>query len=168
MLIDSLIDATVNVGWISIPKSFVLCIIFSINRKIRIKEIIRTYLFVTYINFVLWMTIFSRPIGIYPKKITFFVYLLKYDWYSLLQVIQNISLMIPFGMFMRKYMVTIFVIGLTLCFSVFIEITQLITRCGTFQVDDIIFNTIGGAVGCLVYSLIYLHSKNDEHTFERN
>lgn len=118
-------------------------------------------MFVTYINFVVWMTIFSRAIGIYPNKITFFVYLLKYDWYSLLQVIQNISLMIPFGIYMRKYMATIYVIGLTLCFSAFIEITQLITRCGTFQVDDLIFNTIGGAVGCLVYSLINLHSKND-------
>lgn len=38
-------------------------------------------------------------------------------------------------------------------FSALIEVTQLITRVGSFDVDDIILNTIGGVLGYLIFAV---------------
>ena len=40
---------------------------------------------------------------------------------------------------------------LTFVFSSMIEIIQLYTKIGVFDVDDIILNTLGGFVGYLIY-----------------
>lgn len=40
-------------------------------------------------------------------------------------------------------------------FSMCIELLQLISRVGVFDVDDLIMNTIGGFIGWIAYSLIY-------------
>lgn len=37
------------------------------------------------------------------------------------------------------------------CFSVSIEMLQLLLRLGTFQLSDIFYNTVGGVIGGLVY-----------------
>ena len=40
---------------------------------------------------------------------------------------------------------------ITFCFSVSIEMLQLLLRLGTFQLSDIFYNTVGGALGGLLY-----------------
>ena len=40
---------------------------------------------------------------------------------------------------------------ITFCFSVSIEMLQLLLRLGTFQLSDIFYNTVGGVLGGLVY-----------------
>ena len=42
-------------------------------------------------------------------------------------------------------------IKLGLIFSVSIEMLQLLLRLGTFQVSDIVYNTLGGMLGGLCY-----------------
>ena len=37
------------------------------------------------------------------------------------------------------------------CFSISIEMLQLLLRLGTFQLSDIFYNTVGGALGGLLY-----------------
>ena len=37
------------------------------------------------------------------------------------------------------------------CFSISIEMLQLLLRLGTFQLSDIFYNTVGGVIGGLVY-----------------
>ncbi len=44
---------------------------------------------------------------------------------------------------------------LSLELSLFIETIQLITRVGCFDVDDLMMNTLGGMLGCLVYQICH-------------
>jgi len=38
--------------------------------------------------------------------------------------------------------------------SLLVELIQLVTKVGSFDVDDIILNTIGGAIGYIVYKVV--------------
>ena len=51
-----------------------------------------------------------------------------------------------------KYVI-VFVLCLLL--TVFIESMQLLTKCGSFEVDDIISNMIGAVIGILIFALIH-------------
>ncbi len=42
---------------------------------------------------------------------------------------------------------SLLIIGITFSFSLAIEIMQLVTQLGVFDVDDIILNTLGGYLG---------------------
>ena len=64
---------------------------------------------------------------------------------------------LPFGMFLprlypkcRKFFLTaLFSFELSLC----VELIQLVGKVGSFDVDDILLNTLGGAFGYLCYSI---------------
>lgn len=65
---------------------------------------------------------------------------------------------IPFG-----YLVSILifnratafkVIGSTFLLSLFFELIQLLFRLGTFDIDDLILNTLGGFIGYGLYKLV--------------
>lgn len=45
-------------------------------------------------------------------------------------------------------------LGMTFLLSLMIEITQLLTRVGSFDVDDLILNTSGGILGYLLFYII--------------
>ncbi len=73
-------------------------------------------------------------------------------------VIGNICVFVPLGMFLpklfqkcRKFLA---VAVLSLEISLAIEVTQLLTRIGSFDVDDLLLNTLGGILGYLTYKLI--------------
>ncbi len=77
---------------------------------------------------------------------------------NLYQVIANVLLFLPLGYLlprlfrpMRHWYSTI---PVGLLGSLAIETTQLITHLGCFDVDDLITNTIGAAIGFLIYRLI--------------
>ena len=79
-------------------------------------------------------------------------------------VIENILLFIPFGFLvpkmwkcLRRIPVCVFA---GFCLSLTIEITQLLTQRGHFQVDDILMNTIGAGVGAL-FGLFRLRKSNE-------
>lgn len=83
----------------------------------------------------------------------------------LLGVIFNIALTIPFGVFLRRWfqrsLITTTLLGLGL--SLAFELTQLTGIWGlyqcpyrTFEVDDLIANTLGAGVGWLVAPMIHL------------
>ena len=72
------------------------------------------------------------------------------------ECIGNVILMMPFtGMVMWMFDVEKGVVWkstkLGLIFSVSIEMLQLLLRLGTFQVSDIVYNTLGGMLGGLCY-----------------
>ena len=77
-------------------------------------------------------------------------------------VIGNICVFIPFGMFLPKLFLRcrrfLSVAVLSLGLSLVIEVTQLVTRIGSFDVDDLLLNTVGGILGYIVYrTLTGLH-----------
>lgn len=79
-------------------------------------------------------------------------------------VIENILLFIPFGFLvpkmwkrLRRIPVCVFA---GFCLSLTIEVTQLLTQRGHFQVDDILMNTIGAGVGAL-FGLFRFRKSNE-------
>lgn len=72
------------------------------------------------------------------------------------ECIENVILMMPFtGMVMWTFDAENRVVWkstkLGLIFSVSIEMLQLLLRLGTFQVSDIVYNTLGGMLGGVAY-----------------
>ena len=67
----------------------------------------------------------------------------------------NVAAFVPFGIFLpiltnnrlKFYQVTVYTFSLTLM----IEMIQLISRVGIFDVDDMILNTLGGIIGYLMF-----------------
>lgn len=70
----------------------------------------------------------------------------------------NVIAFIPFGALLRwvrnKKTGAGIVILYTFLFSLSIEIIQLVTKVGVFDVDDLILNTAGGAIGYLCYRIL--------------
>ena len=97
----------------------------------------------------------------YEYKINFFT---SYRWFFqyngeqvLRQLLINFVMLMPVGFLLpvvinakHKYLITM---ALSLLLTVFIETMQLITKCGSFEVDDIINNFIGAVLGMLLYVL---------------
>ena len=108
-----------------------------------------------YIFLVLCTTIFYRE-ETFEKR-----YYLHPLWsYSVLynkllaQIIMNVILFVPIGFFAggalkKKHIWHAFGFGFIL--SLFIEVTQLISTRGVFNVDDIIHNTLGCMMGFLCF-----------------
>lgn len=89
-------------------------------------------------------------------NITPFAEIMRYkitSEYFLLNVIGNIALFIPFGYIISKYIKPkniLYILLIAICVSTTIEIVQLnIGR--SFDIDDIILNTIGCTIGYILY-----------------
>lgn len=70
-----------------------------------------------------------------------------------MQIIANVLLFIPYGIIGAKA-IGWRIISVATGLSVMIETIQLIGHRGLFEFDDIIHNTFGAAVGCMMYLLI--------------
>lgn len=73
--------------------------------------------------------------------------------------VENILLFLPFGFLIPllwKYNRSIVrTMLMTFICSTLIELTQLATGRGYFEIDDIILNTLGGVIGYIVFACIY-------------
>ncbi len=71
----------------------------------------------------------------------------------------NIFAFCPFGFLLpvlnNKKRGILYVTLVSFEFSLFIELIQLITRVGSYDIDDIILNTIGGILGYIIYRICY-------------
>ncbi len=83
----------------------------------------------------------------------------QFDSQSIRQFVINLVMLVPVGFLLStiikmkdKYAI---VLVLCLLFTLFIESMQLLTKCGSFEVDDIISNMIGAVIGILIYALIH-------------
>ena len=115
-----------------------------------------------YIVVLLYFTVVGRySHEEYEYQINFFT---SYRWFFqyngeqvLRQLLINFVMLMPVGFLLpvvikskHKYLITM---ALSLLLTVFIETMQLITKCGSFEVDDIINNFIGAVLGMLIYAL---------------
>ena len=103
-----------------------------------------------YLFLFLAMTVLTRPIrNMRYELIPFWSYM---DYFNgtdkalLKQIIGNVLMFIPIGVLAGKWL------GwkgtwIGVAFSCFIEITQLISRRGIFEFDDIIHNSLGSLLG---------------------
>lgn len=69
----------------------------------------------------------------------------------------NVLAFVPFGFFLpmlNRYARGLFRMGLfTFEFSLLVETIQLVSRVGSFDVDDLILNTLGGILGYITFAL---------------
>ena len=73
-------------------------------------------------------------------------------------VVGNVCVFVPFGTFVpalfTKCQKFFSVLLLTLELSFVVELIQLVTKIGSFDVDDILLNTIGGVIGYFLYKIL--------------
>lgn len=101
-----------------------------------------------YMMLVLFYTVISRqPTGtVQYEFIPFFSYFTS----SGEQIILNYIMFIPLGFMLPRLHSYKNTVKASLIFSVIIEVLQLVTTRGCFEIDDIIGNTIGAFLGCIV------------------
>jgi len=133
----------------------------------RKKGIIPYILIIAYLAIVLYYTVISRePSETYFYELTPFKTIrdfLSVDYdshgqYILREVLVNIGLLMPVGSLLGFQVSRGFTFQKVLLFglltSLSIETLQLITKSGTFEVDDLIWNTLGCIVGYGIARLI--------------
>lgn len=106
---------------------------------------------------LLYLTLFEREAGS-RQAVSLKLFETFGDVRSNAYVVENILLFIPFGVLGACFWkclrnpVVFLVIGAV--YSVFIEVVQLVTQRGYFQVDDIVMNSLGSGVGCLCFLFV--------------
>lgn len=75
-----------------------------------------------------------------------------------LNLFGNVAAFLPFGMILpimgRRFRSFFFMTLLTFEFSLVIETIQLVCKVGSFDVDDLLLNTIGGMLGYLGFAVM--------------
>ncbi|MDY2662374.1 MAG: VanZ family protein [Bariatricus massiliensis] len=124
-------------------------------------------LFILYIGFLLYFLIFSDWYGrtggmneyhynlvLFKEIKRFWIYREQLGWVSFANLFGNVLIFMPFGFFMpmasryRSFFLTLFYsFGL----SLLVETFQLFTKVGSFDVDDLLLNTIGGMIGYIFF-----------------
>ena len=76
----------------------------------------------------------------------------------ILNLLGNIFIFVPFGIFLpllargcRRFPYMVF---LSFDLSLVVEILQLLSKVGSFDVDDLLLNTLGGAIGYIGYLIL--------------
>lgn len=110
-----------------------------------------------YVGTILLITVITREPGQgYRIKIIPLNALIEFDHINreMIRDLANLMLFIPAGALFvwqekgRNLLVKGFLVSLEL--SLFIEFVQLFGKIGIFDVDDLLFNTLGGMLGCLI------------------
>lgn len=137
------------------------------NLKVSRKQCIAAALLIAYIFLILAVTVLSR--SQLAVKTLIYSPFWKYleiirgseKAYSLAtEILLNILMLVPVG-FLLPMLVdkNTLLYGFLCCLS--IEVFQLVTRRGYFEVDDLLHNTLGVVVGYLLYLLLKKLFAND-------
>lgn len=132
---------------------------------------------VLYIVFVLQRTVFNRSPWGNPLGNILGVWGLSVDGVPNYEMYENVMLFIPMYWAVKtlgiKKQVKHWercdlwnVVVIPLEISLVIEIVQLMLRVGTFQLSDLVYNTVGGLIGGIIYCIVYfLKRKKDKSNF---
>ena len=77
-------------------------------------------------------------------------------WMVLYLVVGNIVWFVPFGFLLPaiwQKLKSYHIIPLGFLLSLIIETGQLSLKKGMFEIDDLVLNTLGTAIGCLIYKI---------------
>jgi len=117
------------------------------------------FLFFSYVVMVLYITYFSREPGS-RAGIDLQLFGTWGQWaQSKAYFLENILLFIPFGFCLpivwRRMRNPFFLALAAGAVSVLIELSQYITGRGYCQIDDVVTNSFGALIGCLIYWMAY-------------
>ena len=149
-------------------------------------RILGKILFVLYIIFIIYFLIFSDWYGrtgemqeyhynlvLFKEIKRFWEYRDQVGMFAMFtNLFGNVIILMPFGFFMpmaskyRSLFSTVFYsFGLSLC----VETFQLVTKVGSFDVDDLLLNTIGGLAGYILFIICaairrrHVYKKKNNH-----
>ena len=142
-------------------------------KKKRINRIVGRVLLVAYFALLIFFMFFSdelgRKMGTGVRRMNthpfneirrFWAMRFTYGWkYTLMNIGGNILIFVPFGFLIpmsskNKITRNFFVVTLlAIMFSGAIEVVQILTKVGAFDIDDIILNTAGAITGYIVYAI---------------
>ncbi len=128
-------------------------------------------LFITYILFLAYALFLSEAYGrqdfarrdyqynlvLFREIKRFWIYREQLGKISFLNLVGNVVGFIPFGFILpilgRKRLSGIKVTVLGFLFSLWVECMQLISKVGSFDVDDLLLNTAGVILGCVAFHI---------------
>lgn len=160
-------------GYLNVEESSCKIWVVCVNRasKNRIKLIFALFLLV-YMSALAYVCFFSEAYG-RTDVVTELRYNLKpfkeikrfleyreiIGWRAfIINLFGNIFVFSPFGFMVpvvsRKSRVVGRIVAMTFMLSLFIEVTQLVCRVGSFDVDDLMLNTLGGLIGYIVFKIV--------------
>ena len=91
-------------------------------------------------------------------------------WAVTLNLVGNVIAFVPFGFFLPLLMHKMRYFGKTILFgfeaSVLIEVIQLFSKVGSFDVDDILLNTAGVVLGYFCFFLFHRYVKQRDQNGE--
>ncbi len=137
--------------------SLLICSLLRFDRKKKWYIV----LFATYIGALISFTLLSGRMALDGSSINLipfkglFVNIQRGNWYFVLQMLVNIFMFVPMGAFLylaKRKAGQACLIGFVL--SLGIEIYEIITSRGVFDIDDLILNTLGTLIGFLLSKLI--------------
>lgn len=160
----------------------VLCmgiwLLFSISRKqVSLRKAIVVELLFGYLLFVLMSTVFARESMDATQAnldiIHAYRYKLKYNIDTQFELLLNVLLLLPYGV-MFPYIVKTKKVAYTLSSGfmliMLIEGLQFVLKKGTFELTDIINNSFGVLLGCLIYifvrkckAIMKIHNKKENN-----
>lgn len=84
----------------------------------------------------------------------------------MLNIVGNVAAFVPFGIFLPVFSAQCKRVWRTVLYSFelsfLVEVLQLVFRVGSFDVDDLFLNTLGGLLGCLLYLFVTYIFRGDE------
>ena len=139
------------------------------NKKKR--SLLKWVCFLAYLLFLSYLLFYSVRFGRteheeYRYNLTMFQEIMRYynlgirtgNWnLFVMNVFGNICVFMPIGMFLPSLfsrcknllLTTVLSLEISLC----VEVIQLLTKVGSFDVDDLLLNTLGGICGYIIYSI---------------
>lgn len=158
---------TISLKWwcVIIAVGIILSLLLIYSRKkknVNKTKLITIFIFVQYILIIFISTVFSRKTNTeYLYKLELFWSYMNYAKIGVLGIlyenIYNVFLFIPYGfclrtLFPRTRILLIILTGTMVSFV--IEILQLLLKKGYFEFDDILHNSLGVLLGCVIFKLI--------------
>lgn len=129
-------------------------------------------MFLVYIGVLFYLLFFSADYNRdvvseeYQYNLTPFKEILRF-WYNreavgtkwaTINIVGNIVAFIPFGFFIpmisRRLKNGFVVVFFGFILSLSVELLQLVTRVGRFDVDDLILNTLGTLIGFIIFAIL--------------
>lgn len=141
-------------------------------KKVSKKKIAARIVFLVYLAvlfYLLFFSVFAGRTEIYDEyhyNLISFEEIRRYlglsksggTFVRLINIEGNVLAFLPFGFFLpflwKRFRRIYRTVLSTACFSIIVEVLQLITRVGSCDVDDVLLNTLGGVIGYLLFMVV--------------
>ncbi len=160
----------IMIVWKEIENTSIKTVWQNLIQQFKEKKWQRRFILVIYIVLILQCTIFNRDFNTNPLENVLGNWWIIKDGVINYELFENILIYVPLYPLLamngllkkitkpKKYKG----IWIPLCLSLSIELIQLFFRLDVFQLSTIVFNTLGGFIGALIYDYLKIALNNTE------